>query len=286
MALHRSVIAALLCASSGIAAAQNTGEAEYLRVLRRAVSSFDTISTVYTTDQRRSLDSTLADLEMRLRSIIGPVHVAGFPQPPRINKDGLCTREVDCGMLDGLVLRTGDWSRTLVVTTPALMSAWLDDQRWNVGKRDRIESALQSADVMSEALGGNSMALHYADLPVADATARGMVSAMLVLRAQDFGDWPPRQVMVTVRRRDRIYIIQVPAAAEIATIPECSARLHSAFKAAFDTLPPSAPHMLSMKEEERVYALYRRCYAERLSTIPGIDRILRQVSDLVASLPE
>lgn len=279
MVLIRSAFIALVCAASGVAYGQTPPEADYLRRRREAEKIYDTVSSQFTTAQRRTHDSTLADLEKRLRSIIGPIDVPGFPQPGKINLDGLCTREVDCAHLDGIVYRA-DWSKELLVTTPGLIAGWLKDRRAPSDTRGAIDAALRSSEMMGGAVAGNAAIVHYADLQIPAAARRGIVSAALIMRAQDYGPWPPNRVMVSVARGNRIFIIQVPPAVAIDPLAVCGAQLDSTFKA--KRAAGLTPQQMS---GEGPFVTYRACYGKHLSSIPGIDRIIAAATALVDALP-
>jgi uncharacterized protein (TIGR03067 family) len=129
------------------------------------------------------------------------------------------------------------------------------------------------------AFGSHAAALRYADLAVPDAQRRGIVSAMLILEAQDEWKWPPKSVVVSIVRKNRIYIMMTPTAVAIDTLAGCGARVDSVFSAKPD------PRQITMEESDRAYRSYRACYAERVSTIPGIERIIEQVMTLADAVP-
>lgn len=262
------LLCGLFLATDATARAQTAAEADYLRARRDAQAAYERSQATF------NQKAALASLERKLRAIIGPVNVPSFPQPGQINLEAVCRGEEGCETLDGIIYRKQDWSRRLLVTTPALMSSWLG----NGGVS--IDSALRTPDKYSDAFGSHAAVLHYANLAVPDAQRRGIVAAMLILEAQDVGRWPPRSVIVTVVRKNRIYIMLAPTAVAIDTVPGCGARLDSAFRA-----KPDSVRQLSMQDEDKAYESYRACFAENLATVPGIDKVIDQVMALADAVP-
>jgi hypothetical protein len=272
------------CWSQRSAADDSAGASveEYLKLRREAVKASDAHFFENVPLDPRYADSklVLADLERRLRSIVGSVDLSGFPQPGRINLEGLCAREVDCGLLDGIVYRDSSWDRELLVTTRGLMSGWLDDRKWEIGDPARAEDALRSPDLLSGAVAGNSAFWRYADLPVPNGPKSGVVASMLVQRAQDYGPWPPDRLLLTVVRGERVFILQSGTSVKIDTLTVCNAAAHRAFEAA--AASGQTPQQV---DGDGIFAAYRSCYGEHLRDIPGIDQVIRQARDLVLALP-
>jgi hypothetical protein len=220
-------------------------------------------------------DSALKNLERRLRVIIGPFQAKGFPGPGHINIDDLFPADEGFGGLDGLMYETADHTAGVVVTTRSLLATWLTQ----VGRgipRDPIE-ALGVPDLYTFAINTESAVYRYATIPVADASRLGVVAAMLVIRAQDTGPLTPDQVIVSVVRGSRVFIVTVPAAARIAPPPACLAVRDSVIaRVAGQNLPPS---------EDPADDAYRGCYGERVPRDPRFQTIVAQVQAIAAVLP-
>ena len=259
----------LLLSAASCAADQSGAEAEYLREKREAVR---TLSRHRDPLLAPGYDSLLKNLDRRLRAIVGEVNVPGLPRTGHLNLEGFYDGDAVFRMLDGLVFRTDDYSKQVFVTTPTIMSAWLADN----ARGYSIDSALNSPGVLTAAIVGEAVMMRYADLPMADTKRKGVASAMLILTAQDIGPWPPDKLLVSVVRSDRIFIVQVPPAVAIDTISVCNARLMAAYNA--------RPHP-SVASDDAAHTKYRACYAEHLSRIPGIEKIIGQVDSIVALLP-
>jgi hypothetical protein len=266
IALASLAIVLSACRATG----QSRAEAEYLEEKRAAVralsrDSFPQINPAY--------DSLLKNLDRRLRAIIGPVNVPGFGPVVDLNLEGHYDGDPPLPMLDAVVFRPADYSRQLKVTTPTIMSAWLADHAPGIS----IDSALKLPELLTAAIVGEAVMTRYGDIPVLDAKRKGIASAMLILTAQDVGPWPPHEVLVSVVRRDLVFIIQAPTAIAIDTIPACYARWEAAFRV--------APKPNDMAVGDTAFAKHSACYAEYVARIPGIEKIVSQVDSLVKLLP-
>ena len=260
----------VLLLSACRATGQSGSDAEYLREKREAVRRLSPYSYP---QMKPTYDSLLKNLDRRLRAVIGPVNVPGFGPVAELNLEGHYDGDPIFGMLDGVVFRSDDYTTRLFVTTPAIMSAWLADN----APGSSIDSALNSPSLLTGAIIGEATIMRYADLPVADARRKGIVSAMLELTAQDIGPWPPDELLISVVRRDRIFIIRTRPVVAIDTISVCNERMAAAFK---DARSPN-----TIEFGDSVHEKYRACYADHLSRIPGIEKIISQVDSLVKLLP-
>lgn len=138
--------------------------------------------------------AALRDLADRLRKILGSFQAAGFAGPGTSNITTLYP-EMDVDNLDGIVYQSAD-SLTVLVTTRALLGAWLRSPVAPADSglpRDPI-TALASHQVYELAFPQDAMVLRYADIPVDSAAQLGLVTAMLVARAQDYGALTPEDV--------------------------------------------------------------------------------------------
>src|SRR5262249_28388961 len=70
-------------------------------------------------------DRALGELATRLRGIIGPTPIKGFPAEGKVNLESLAEGDAGFGLLDGLVYAAPDGKTRIVVTTRELRDAWL-----------------------------------------------------------------------------------------------------------------------------------------------------------------
>jgi hypothetical protein len=105
---------------------------------------------------------------------------------------------------------------------------------------------------------------------------------MLILRAQDYGDWPPDRLLITVNRGGRIYILQAKTIEPIEVLGVCKAAVDSAFDA--QRRAGRTPQQMN-DTGEAIYAKYRACYNTHVNDIPGIETIRAQATALLDALP-
>jgi hypothetical protein len=79
----------------------------------------------------------LNDLEKQLRNIIGEITIDAFSNQGKINLASLTSGDQGFGQLDGLSVSSQDVKAQVVVTTDALLRAWLRDHRNWWGKTAR-----------------------------------------------------------------------------------------------------------------------------------------------------
>lgn len=215
-------------------------------------------------------DSAMKELEARLEAMIGPIAIQGRNAPTRVNFDGAPSPGYESARnLDGLRVIHGD-TVTIVVSTPELVTSWLRSGGDSSGvplvglATDRILTQVVSAP--------NAALWHYADIPTNPDTSRGVLFAALFLRAQEVSTEPPDEVVVGVRRENRIFLVFAKARASIAPSPTC--------RRVWDSLAvPAAGGIID-------YEVYRECFASRAAQEVAFGKLVAQVRELVALLPE
>src|SRR5262249_28844335 len=105
---------------------------------------------------RAAHEGALSELEARLRKIVGPSALKGFPAEGKINLDSLAEGYEGFGLLDGLVYASADNATRIVVTTRELLDKWLAAHaKWWGDKTDMppgLEAALKSEAFHTQAL--------------------------------------------------------------------------------------------------------------------------------------
>lgn len=286
-------LAMLTLCLSGVLLAQATSESAYsaakdsaIRSLTARVKRGEAFAKY-----KPAHDSALKELERRLRVIIGPFEATGFPGPGHINTDDLFPEDLGSGGLDGLMYETADHTSNVLVTTRSLLATWLTQ----VGRgipRDPI-TALRDPDLYTFAINTEAAVSRYATIPVADASRLGVVAAMLVIRAQDDGPLTPDEVIVSVVRGSRVFIVTVPTAAKIPPPPACLAVWHSiialsaAQREAYlrSNITDSTALDHAIRGDYASDVAYRGCYGERVPRDPAFQKIVVQVQAIVAVLP-
>ena len=166
------------------------------------------------------------DLGARLRKIIGPSGLKGFPEEGKVNLDSLAEGDQGFGLLDGLVYAATDDKTRIVVTTRELLDKWLTAHKtWWGDKNDMpqgLEPALKSEAFYTQALSTDAYFFKFVDIPVTRPAGATFAFATLVGRAQDEGLQTPNEIVVSVLRGSRAYVIVAPAAAKAETTRQCA----------------------------------------------------------------
>jgi hypothetical protein len=236
-------------------------------------------------------DSALRDLTRRLRLIIGPFQAKQFSTSAHINTDDLFPDDADSGGLDALMYESADRTSSILVTTRSLLASWLDKTADEI-PRNPI-TALGTPEFYTFAINTHSAVFKYASIPVRGASQLGVVTAMLVIRAQDTGPLTPDEVIVSVVRGSRVFIVAAPAAAKIDPPAAClaardsiialSAVQREAYIRAHIT--DSAALRRAINEDSADDIAYRGCYGERVPRDPAFQKIVAQVQAIVSELP-
>ncbi len=228
-------------------------------------------------------ERALADLETRLRKIVGPVRIEGFPEG-KINLDSLADGFEGFGLLDGLVYKSSDAKTQIVVTTDALLGQWLTAHKtwWNA-KHDippGLEAALKSESFYTQALNTDAAFFKFVDIPLTKPADAAFAYAVLVGRAQDFGLQVPDEIIVALRRGGRLFVVSAPAAATVAAVPTCARSYQEAEKQAL-----AADGDKSDRLREDAYRAFRRCFAAQATHESYFPTLVKQVQGLVDVLP-
>lgn len=181
-------------------------------------------------------DKALADLETRLRAIVGPVSVAGFGDA-KINLETL-QQELGFGYLDGLVVRSPDSTSSIVVTTEALFAAWLRGHKdfWKgTPMPQTIAAAVRAEAFYTQGLSTDAAMVSYGELPVKKPAGASFAFAILGARTQDQSPPAPDQIFVTVVKGGRVFVANAPLKLAMKPPASCAA-LRASFKKRADAL--------------------------------------------------
>jgi len=228
--------------------------------------------------------AALRDLAGKLATAIGPVAVDGFKPDGTSNVATLSSGDLGEGNVDGLLFAAVSGEEQLVVTTETLINRWLRVSRagWDraeTAPRD-MAGALQSDAFYTQVVGADAAVGTYALLPVA-APAGVTAQARLIDRRQEYVLSKPTELLVTVRKGERVSIALVKTATEIAMIPACEA-LWMAFEAKAKAGKISAE--AEDKARMKVDTDFRRCFADRIKDQASFQPLLTQANGLVARM--
>lgn len=237
----------------------------------------------------------LADLERQVRRLVGNVALKDAKGAGRINLEGLQQGDMEFGMLDGLVFEAKDGKSRTVVTTQNLLKNWLrEHQNWwrtnNVPQG--VAPALRFAPFYTQALGGGAAFGSFGELSVGTPDG-GFATALLIARAQDIGSRNPDELVVSVARGHRVFIVTAKAAAKIAPVAECEAMwpaLKEKTDAAFEAYRASGMKDQgildrSNKLSDDTDAAYMRCFAERAPKDANWKTLTAQAQAIADALP-
>jgi hypothetical protein len=223
------------------------------------------------------------DLEARLRKVIGPSELKGFPREGKVNLVSLAEGDQGLGLLDGLVYAAADDKTRIVVTTRELLDQWLVAHKtWWGDKNDMpqgLEPALKSEAFYTQALSTDAYFFKFVDIPVTPP-AGTLVFATLVGRAQDLGLQTPSEVVVSVLRGGRAYVVVAPAAAKAETTPQCAQGWKKAEKQALQAEGDKSDEL-----REEAYQAYRRCFAAQAPRRSYFAALTKQAQAFVGMLP-
>jgi hypothetical protein len=219
------LIAASVFLSLASAAVAAGSEADYVAARDRYIAYFKKLDAANKLDDDR-MQRDLDDLEGKLRQIIGPVAINGLAADGKINLDTLSRGDEDFGRLDGLVYSApggddaADKTRVLV-TTSTLLDRWLREHKswWErdiANVPQTVAAALKTEAFYTQAIGNGAAIVKYAELPVAAPAA-----ALLIARSQVDDPSPPDEILVSLVRGGRFYLVSTPAKASIATPAMC-----------------------------------------------------------------
>jgi hypothetical protein len=270
---------------SGPTSAYQLRRDEYRRTLTAREKGGETV--------RVADDSALRELESLLRPLVGDFNAPWIAGRGRINLQTLLPGDQVSGLPDGMLYQSRDSTIQVLVTTHDLMTswiAWLFDRDTIIPRDPRL--ALGNEDVLTQVFDVNAHVYTYTDIPV-DSALPGIIAARLVARSQDYSPRPANEIMISVERGTRIFIIDAPAAVTIPVPPRCiaaatsgMARSRALVDSAYRTRPPDRALLeLSFRNTDVTNAAFRRCYGEGVAREPRFGELVAQVRRLVETLP-
>jgi hypothetical protein len=283
--MRRLLLPLILSLSALYSASAASPVDDYIAVRDAYQKEFKDRDIVGDEPARAAYERARADLEARLRGIVGPARIEGFPAEGKINLGSLSEGDEEFGRLDGLVYSPSDRKRSVVVTTDDLLDKWLAAHRtWWSGKDDMppgVEAALKSEAFYTQALNTDAAFFKFVDLPLAEPAGATFAYAALVGRAQDYGLRQPNELIVVLRRGGRLFVVSAPAGATISAVPKCARSYEKAEKQARATAGDKSEQLA-----EEAYRAYRQCFAAQARSASYFPVILKQAQALVDTLPK
>jgi hypothetical protein len=271
---------------TGVCADAATPLEDYFAARNRALAALAD-NHQYTAAKDAIETAALDDLEQRLRRIVGPIGIPGFPDLGKSNLETL-SPGVDLGRLDGLTAEAADGTRVWVTTLP-LLDAWLADHRdeWQARPRmSEVAAAFRSGDLYRFVISSDSHVDIYTELPLTARPGDEDVTALLVLHAQDSGPYLPTDLTVALVREGRAIIFDEPI--KIAEIPECRANWERENATAAAVLASSKTVPVEKDLFQRYSRLdaaasehFVRCFRERFKSSPDYAATLKKAQALL-----
>jgi len=267
-------------------------EDTYIAARDKYVAKFKAAGEVDDTIARQE-EAARADLEAKLRAMLGRIAVAGLPADGNLTLDTLFGGEIGFGQLDALSHQAGDDGPRLLVTTPSLAKRWLVAHAKSFGADNDVPqdlaAALKSEPFYTQAMSQDAAVFRFAEIPVTKPANASLVNAMLVARRQDIGLSTPDELFVGVLRADRVFIWVAPTQAKAAINPACekvwndaAARADKAAEEFKKSDPKDDnPSERILQEGDEAF---RKCFAERAPSEPYFAALTKQAQELVDKL--
>ena len=293
--MKRLTLAFLL--ASCIAAHAASPEADYLAARDRDIAALaKTEATRDTSHGDAQLETALADLQKRMQPIIGHVAVVGFPTKGKLNLETLSAQDEGFGMLDGLAFGDSESGKSLVVSTPGLLDAWLAAHRKTTPSDPDVPrdpaAAVKTEIFYTWAMSSGAAAVHYAELPVVAPPDASFAHATLSARTQDQSPQTPDEMFVALEHRGRVFIVEAKLATPMKPIAACDVitadfakraeAADKAYAAGHPTDVTAADPGVELRDKGD--AAFRACYGERIKGKPVFKAATAQAAAIVAAL--
>jgi hypothetical protein len=286
-AVYIVFMAAALFAPS-LAFAQNAAEQQYLAARDAAIaatkSAEDRGEPTADTDKRN--EAALADLQNKLRTIVGPVAISGVSRDGKLHIDTLSQSDIGFGALDALDFASPDGKLTVSVTTANLLRRWLADHKdwWEknaVNVPQETAAALKSDAFYTQALSQDAAIMRYADLPVKKPKAADIALALLTASSQDQAPDSAGDLYLAAVGKGKVYILHATAAAKLGPIPACDEARKTRDTAAQAEQDVDRRFALQAQSDDE----FRRCFAQAAPKLPSFAAMVKEADALLRRLP-
>ncbi|HZP79197.1 MAG TPA: hypothetical protein VFB45_23880 [Pseudolabrys sp.] len=222
-----------LCAAAFFAlatpAAAATSEDAYIAARDRAIKEINAAADAKPQPAMDKLDAmsnkARADLEQRLRGIVGPVAIKGVDGQGALNLDTLIKGDESFGILDGIVYGPLDGKTRVIVTTRTLLTRWLREHKtWWGDKAPMLQvpaQAVREEAFYTQAVLTDSAILRFAELPLRKPADADFAFAMLAARTQDQAPDKADEIFVALGRGARVYVASSKEVDPLGPIAAC-----------------------------------------------------------------
>jgi len=272
MAKFAAILLALSLAAGGALAASL--EAAYLAARDKYIAEIKALENSKASESsiQAAEDKAAADLEKRLKDIVGPLAVKGFPPADKLNL-ALSEHEEEFGNLDGLT--SYSQGQDMVVTTKPLLRAWVEGKAKEKDKDARlpadVDAAIRQGNFYTFSVGQDAAFEKSADLPVTKPAGADLAFAALGVFAQAEGHWVPDAIVATDIKGDRVFVGNVKLKAAVGEIFACEAIWTKA----------QEKHPEALEQVERDY---RACANARARKERSLAAVTKEAQNLVDRL--
>lgn len=241
-----SVLILILIFTSSCAVLQTSSlEENYFATRARFIRQHE--KTTIPIDERPAL----AELEKQIKTIVGPVKIAGFPKQGKLN---LLKLKDEPGFVQVDGLRFDNGRETLFVTTESLLKNYLAECPELPRDFRRISKA---GDFYRRVFHSDAGVICFAEVPVIRREGQSFVHAILGVSAQDIVSVIPDEIFVFVASGNRILIVNAPVAVKITDIPQCSSQWEKLDRKSSEAYEIYKSSQLKNKKALADYHLYR-----------------------------
>jgi hypothetical protein len=307
---HRSVrvtalaLAALLLAPTGALAA--SPEDDYIAARDSDIAELKTLEAPEDWPKHKVLqEKDTKDLEQRLKAMVGPFALAGFPAQSRLNAD-LYAGDPSFGEIDGLVYYDGDSDSgrydgvdAVIVTTDGLLNKWLlgHPKRWSkVEVPHAAAVAVGTEAFYTQGLTRQGDVVRFGTIPIVAPPGAKFARAMLA--TIDAGpDLPstPDGLYLALEKGGRVFIVSVRPTTTIKNIAACDAALainkrkdelnDTAMNKAINNLKlQNRLEKLGDKIRAQGRAAFLSCFNDKITTTREFEAARKQAAAIVEAL--
>ena len=296
----RSLLFAALFAATALSTAPSradTLEDEYLKARNGYIARFDPgEKEVDFKKIEAPVKRALADLQTKLRKIVGKPEIKGATGEGTLNVASLTKGDIDFGALDALVFKL-DAKTQAYVTTTGLLAAWLKEHSDWWGKEtpnvpQEMSAALKFDGFYTQAISIDAAVVTFAELAIKAPEGADFVRAMLDRRQQDDGPGAPDEIIVSLVRKGRVVIVSAPAMPKPPVIPACEQVWKDYLKksdAAQERYQASGlKDEAASKQAETLRSdgdkAFRACYGEKIKAMPVYAKLVERAQQLAGAV--
>ncbi|MCB1539868.1 MAG: hypothetical protein KDJ25_03140 [Rhodoblastus sp.] len=240
--------------------------------------------------------AALTDLLGRLRKVVGDPQIKSAKGAGELNAMSLVKGDMEFGALDALVYRLGGDTQAFV-TTSGIVAAWLKEHRdwWDKGAENvppQAEAALKFDGFYTQAISTDAAVTRFAVLDVKTPAGASFAQGMLDRRQQDDGPGAPNEIIVSLIRGGRVYILTAPATPKPPVIAACEKvwkdfeNKSNAAQKRYSESGLKDEAALQQSETLRTQGdkAFRACYGEKIRATPVYPKLNARAQALIDSL--